>query len=335
MSLRSFLLRRIMYTVVLIFVVIMVNWFIFEGIPGQNGAQQLLSSSPRLAANSDVAARLCAQWNCHASRTDQFIAYIHSMLTFQFGVSFENGEPISHLIVQSGRLQNTLVLLGSSTLISILIGVALGIAAAHKRGSLLDSLAVSGSLTTFALPTFWIGLVLILFLAKDFPLFPGGSVSPLEWTLGPSHVPNILAQIPIRLQYLFLPALTLTLFTYGGFVLLTRATMMDALSEDYILTARAKGLSQRRILFGHAFKNASLPVITSSALAFGSILSGAIITETVFNWSGLGLWLYQAVITKNYPVMQAMFYLISLTVIAANFIADVLYGVVDPRIRYE
>ncbi|OLD09493.1 MAG: hypothetical protein AUI95_00805 [Crenarchaeota archaeon 13_1_40CM_3_52_4] len=240
---------------VLVFVVIIVNWFIFEGIPGQNGAQQLLSSSPRLAANSDVAARLCAQWNCHASRTDQFIAYFHSMLTFQFGVSFDNGEPISHLIVQSGRLQNTLLLLGSSTLISILIGVALGIAAAHKRGSLLDSFAVSGSLTTFALPTFWIGLVLILFLAKDFPLFPGGSVSPLEWTLGPSHVPNILAQIPIRLQYLFLPALTLTLFTYGGFVLLTRATMMDALSEDYILTARAKGLSQRRILFGHAFKN--------------------------------------------------------------------------------
>jgi len=321
--------------VVLVFVVILVNWFVFEGIPGQSGAQQLLSTSPRLSANNDLRERLCAQWNCHASRTDQFIAYVRSMLTFQFGVSYDNGEPISQLIVQSGRLQNTLLLLGSSTIISIMIGVVLGIAAAHKRGSFLDSFAVSGSLTTFALPTFWIGLVLILFLAKDFPLFPGGSIGPLEWTLGPSHVPNILAQIPIRLQYLFLPALTLTLFTYGGFVLLTRATMMDALSEDYILTAKAKGLSQRRILFGHAFKNASLPVITSSALAFGGILSGAIITETVFNWAGLGLWLYQAVVTKNYPVMQAMFYLISLTVIAANFISDILYGVVDPRIRYE
>ena len=116
---------------------------------------------------------------------------------------------------------------------------------------------------------------------------------------------------------------------------MTRATMMEALTEDYILTARAKGLSQRVILFRHAFKNASLPVITASALAFGGILSGAIITETVFAWPGLGFWLFQAVEVKDYPVMQAMFYLISLTVVAANFISDVLYGILDPRIRYE
>jgi ABC-type dipeptide/oligopeptide/nickel transport system permease component len=111
--------------------------------------------------------------------------------------------------------------------------------------------------------------------------------------------------------------------------------MTEALSEDYILTARAKGLTQRAILLRHAFKNASLPIITSSALAFGSILSGAIITETIFNWPGLGLWLYDSVLYKDYPVMQAMFYIIALCVIAANFISDILYGIVDPRIKYE
>ena len=111
--------------------------------------------------------------------------------------------------------------------------------------------------------------------------------------------------------------------------------MMEVLSEDYILTARAKGLSERTILLRHAFKNASLPVITSSALAFGGILSGAIITETIFNWNGLGRWLYEAVFFKDFPVMQAMFYLIALSVIAANFVSDLLYGVIDPRIRYE
>jgi len=316
-------------------VIIIVNWFVFEGIPGPNGAQQLLSSSPKLASNPAARARLCAQWNCNATRLDQFVSYVHSMLTFQFGISYQNGQPISQQIVQSGRLQNTLLLIGASTLISIIIGIVLGIAAASRRGSVLDSAAVTGSLTTFALPTFWIGLVLILFFAIGLNWFPATSTVPGDWSLGPSHVPNILAQIPVRLQYLFLPALTLTLFTYGGFVLLTRATMMDALSEDYILTAKAKGLSQRTILFRHAFKNASLPVITASALAFGGILSGAIITETVFNWAGLGYWLYQAVISKDFPVMQAMFYLISLTVVAANFISDLLYGVVDPRIRYE
>jgi len=111
--------------------------------------------------------------------------------------------------------------------------------------------------------------------------------------------------------------------------------MMEALSEDYILTARAKGLTERAVLFKHAFKNASLPLITQSALAFGSILSGAIITETIFNWDGLGRWLFSSIGYKDYPVMQAMFYIIALCVIAANFVSDILYGIVDPRIKYE
>jgi ABC-type dipeptide/oligopeptide/nickel transport system permease component len=111
--------------------------------------------------------------------------------------------------------------------------------------------------------------------------------------------------------------------------------MQEALGEDYILTARAKGVSERTILMKHAFKNASLPIITSSALAFGGILSGAIITETIFNWPGIGLWLYRSVLFKDFPVMQALFFIIALSVIAANFVSDILYGIVDPRIKYE
>jgi len=111
--------------------------------------------------------------------------------------------------------------------------------------------------------------------------------------------------------------------------------MQEALGEDYILTARAKGVGERTILMKHAFKNASLPIITSSALAFGGILSGAIITETIFNWPGIGLWLYRSVLFKDFPVMQALFYIIALSVIAANFVSDILYGIVDPRIKYE
>ena len=116
---------------------------------------------------------------------------------------------------------------------------------------------------------------------------------------------------------------------------MTRATMLEVLSEDYITTARAKGLPERTVLLRHAFKNASLPVITSGALAFGGVLSGAIITETVFNWQGLGLWLFNSVIQKDFPVLQAMFYIIALCVIIANFVSDILYGIVDPRIRYD
>ncbi len=334
MTLRSFLIKRLIYTIILVFMVIIVNWLIFEGIPGQNGAQAFLTNSPRIATNKLAVARLCNLWQCNATRTQQFESYIHNMLTFQFGISFQNGNSISSQIIQQQRLQNTLILLGTSTIFAIIIGVVLGIVASAKRGTWLDSLSVTASLSTFSLPTFWIGLVLILIFAINLGWFPSGGVAPAAFSI-PGHQPDLITQFFVRLQYLFLPALTLTLFTYGGFVLLTRATMIEALNEDYIVTAKAKGLSQRVILFRHAFKNASLPVITASALAFGGILAGAIITETVFAWNGLGFWLYQAVTVKDYPVMQAMFYLIALTVIAANFISDVLYGIVDPRIRYE
>src|SRR5205823_3547264 len=152
MTLRSFLLRRILYTVLLIFLVIIVNWLIFEGIPGQSGAAAFLTNNPRIAQNNQ-------------SRTDQFLSYLHNMLTFQFGVSFQNGQSISTNIIQQQRLTNTLLLLGSSTIIAIIIGVVLGIIASARRDSLVDKATVSASLSTFALPTFWIGEVLILVLA--------------------------------------------------------------------------------------------------------------------------------------------------------------------------
>jgi peptide/nickel transport system permease protein len=293
-----------------------------------------LTSSPRIAQNPRAVANLCALWQCHASRTDQFIAYVHAMLTFQFGDSYQNGLPISTQIITQGRLQNTLLLLGVSTILGIIIGTVLGVVSSSRRGSILDRLNVSTSIMTSALPTFWIGLLLIVVFAVGLGWFPSGGTVPATFSI-PGRAPDLVTQFFIRIQYMFLPVVTLTLFTYGSFVLLTRATMLEVLTEDYILTAKAKGLSERLILFRHAFKNASLPVITNAALAFGSILAGAIITETIFAWEGLGFWLYQAIEVKDFPVMQAMFYLISLTVVGANLISDVLYGIVDPRIRYE
>jgi peptide/nickel transport system permease protein len=121
---------------------------------------------------------------------------------------------------------------------------------------------------------------------------------------------------------------------YGGYLLLTRATMLEVLTEDYIVTAKAKGLKERAILFRHALKNASLPLITNAAISLGFVLSGAIITEQVFNYPGLGMWTWKAIDFTDYPVLQCIFYLVALSVIIANFMADLLYGVIDPRIRY-
>jgi len=131
-----------------------------------------------------------------------------------------------------------------------------------------------------------------------------------------------------------LPITTLTLFSYGGYLLLTRATMIEALTEDYITTARAKGVPERSVIFKHALKNASLPLITSAALAFGFMLSGAIITEGVFSWPGMGRWIFQSITFNDYSSLQAVFYIIAVLVIVANIMADILYGIIDPRIKY-
>jgi peptide/nickel transport system permease protein len=252
------------------------------------------------------------------------------MITLQFGDSQRTGRPV--LADVGVRLLNTLTLLGIATILSLAVGIFLGILAAHKRGGSVDSGMVTVSLTTYSLPTFFMGLLLILVFTQTLGWFPSGLVQPSGWILGP---PSLLAQFLVRFQHLFLPALTLILFSYGSHLLLTRATMTETLTEDYITTARAKGLAERTVLLRHALKNASLPIVTNAALSFGGILSGAVITETVFAWDGLGLWLYNAITWKDFPVMQAMFFIIAICVIAANLISDIVYGMLDPRIRYE
>jgi len=344
---RGYLIKRTINTLVLILFVILLNFVIFELLPGQQGSIAAIAENPKLPQAVrkqivfDEELRLglvcggtadnpvpCQIW-------DKFAKYFVAMVTFNFGYSFQTGNPVIQDIVQSGRLENTLLLLGVSSVIAIVVGIFLGTLAARKRGSMFDSAWVTASLTTFSLPTFWMGLVLILIFSFTLHWFPTSGVTPAEWIKPESAPPNFIAQIPGRISHLFLPALTLTLFFYGGYLLLARATVMEALSEDYITTARAKGLPERTVLFKHALKNASLPLVTAAALQFGFLLSGAIITETVFSWDGLGYWLYQAIGWRDGPVLQAMFFIIALCVIVANFASDILYGVLDPRIKYE
>ncbi len=335
MTLRAFLARRILYTIVLVFFVIILNFLIFEAMPGVSGQlYSVLGQRNRLGP--DEYNRIVEIYGLNKTYSERFVLYARNLLTFEFGYSYQYHRPVLDEILSSGRLVNTLVLLGASTVLSIVIGIFLGVLVSKRRGSNLDNFWVTASLTTYSLPTFFMGILLIFIFALTLNWFPPGNVIPVQWTRADNPVlPAIWMQYLIRAQHLFLPALTLTLFSYGGFLLLTRATMLETLSEDYILTARAKGLSERVILYKHAFKNASLPLVTAGALAFGSILSGAIITETVFNWAGLGRWLFDAVLFKDFPVMQAMFYIIALSVIVANFISDIIYGIIDPRIRYE
>ena len=333
MTLRGFLIKRIIYTAVLVLFVIVLNFLIFEAMPGQIGAVYSIAGQ-RSQDNNAQYNHIVQLYHLNDSFQTRFVSYIENLLTFNFGDSYNDHVSVVQGMIGSGRLLNTVVLIGSATIFSIVIGAFIGILIAKKRGTAWDNLMVTTSLTAFSLPIFFVGIILILVFAISLGWFPPGNVVPFDW--GHSGPPSsILLQILVRLQYLTLPTVSLTFVSYGFFLLLTRATMMETLSDDYITTARAKGLSERVILFKHAFKNASLPLVTATALSFGSILSGAIITETLFNWNGLGLWLFNSVLNKDYPVMAAMFYVIALSVIIANFISDIVYGIIDPRIRYE
>lgn len=353
MGLRSFILKRIVYSFALILLVILLNFIIFKSMPG-DPVQFLMKPWGREGAEvrQQQEQLLRDLWGFGEPFEVQAVKYVRNLLTWNFGTSYIEKRPVTESI--GLRLPYTLVLLGGSAILSILLGVIIGIMVIQKRGTVVDSGAVTGSLVLGSLPTFWLGLVFLLFFYNILRWFPNKGAFPDAWALGwpvaytvsSSYTSTSLSSVfslnmvsawtlvAGYLRHLFLPMLTLTVFSIGGWILLTRATMLDAITEDYIVTARAKGLTERAVLFRHALKNASLPIITSAALSFGFILSGAIITETVFTYPGLGAWTWTAIQFLDYTVLMAIFYIVSICVIAANIVADLLYGIIDPRIKY-
>jgi peptide/nickel transport system permease protein len=358
MGFRSFLVRRIIIAFLMLFVVLGLNYILFFVMPGNPVSlfvTPALTKAPSSEAVANYTALLEKLWGFDKPPLVRFGIYVQNMLTFNFGNSLISMRPIIQDL--TGRLWYTIELMGGSTILAMLIGIGLGVLVAYKRGGKFDSGMVTFSLITFSLPVFWIGLVLILIFISNLHWFTLGNAYPFEWVLpgkwpvaytvsGASGTqwsgntvfsinPGGLATLLYGyLSHLILPLTTLTLFSYGGFLLLTRATMVEALTEDYISTAKAKGVPERNVIFRHALKNASLPLITSAALAFGFMISGAIITETVFDWPGMGRWIFDAINFTDYSVLQAVFYLIAVLVIIANIIADILYGIIDPRIKY-
>jgi peptide/nickel transport system permease protein len=324
MGLREYLVKRTVYTIILILAVLTLNFLIFEAMPG-NPLEAFLSKpglTPEYVEELKEIYGLKKPWY------EKYPIYLKNMLTFNFGSTTPQMgyQKVSDLIMR--RLGNTILLIGISSIFAVIVGVIVGAYAAHERGKLIDSAVILISLATFALPTFWMGLIaqaIFGFWLRWFPVQGWATYPPIQ---------DPLLHWIDRIQYLVLPGMILFLFTYGGFALLTRACVLETMTEDYVLTARAKGVKERTVLFKHILKNASLPIITNVALQFGFTLAGAIITETVFQYQGLGTLLYDAIMLKEVPVMQAMFYIIALCVIIANFLADIIYGFIDPRVKY-
>ncbi len=257
----------------------------------------------------------------------QFIIYLGQLGQGDLGYSYRQNRPVSTIIWE--RLPWTLLLTGSALVLSSIIGVIFGTLAAWRRGRFSDVGSMSLFIFLDSMPSFWLGMILVaLFGARLrwFPVF--GARTPFADYTGWAALVDVL-------HHLALPLLTLTLVTIAGLFLIIRYSTLETLGEQYITVARAKGLPERLIIFRHVLRNAMLPGITVFMLSLGYVVSGTTVIETVFAWPGLGRLMFEAVIQRDYPVLQATFMVVTVCVIIANFVADLLYPLADPRVRTE
>jgi peptide/nickel transport system permease protein len=315
-----YLVRKVLQLFALLFAVIVFNFLLFRVLPGD--PTRLYARSGRLTP--DVVAQIRAVFGLDKPLLEQFRIYVTGLLHGDLGFSYTYRRPVSEIIGE--RLVNTLVLLTAATILVTAIGIVVW--AASRRGSKLDNSTVISSLVLWSMPTFWTGMLLLFAFGVWFHVLPTTGIStPLATYSSP------LGPVIDVARHLVLPTITLVLVDIGQFVLITRSSLVDVLTEDFVTTAKAKGMSRRRVVWGHAVRNGMLPVVTATALYVGIVVGGAIQVETVFSWPGMGELTYEAVLRRDYPVLEACFLLFAVTVIVANFLADLLYRVLDPRVK--
>lgn len=273
----------------------------------------------------------------------QYLTFLNDLLHVQLGTSIASGIPIAEEIRR--RFPATLELSIAAMLVALLLGIPAGILAAIRKNRWLDNLTMTGSLLGVSLPVYWLGLLLIyLFAVHLHWLPPGGRISvdvglrfrPLTgfYMLDALLQLDGTALIDI-LAHLILPAITLGTIPLAILARITRSAMLETLSQDYIRTARAKGLPEQRVILRHAFKNALLPITTIAGLQFGTLLGGAILTETIFSWSGIGSWIYDGILARDYPVVQGGVITVAIAFVLINLLVDLSYAMFDPRIRFK
>ena len=314
----DYVLKRVGFAIVTVFVAVTINFVLFRLAPGT--AVSNLSRVPH--ATQQLRHALEVQFGLDKSKWQQYVIYLKQLAHGNLGISYANEQPVSTNLRIA--LINTLPMVTLGTVFAIVFGTFTGVIAAWRRGTKTEGLTVSTALGFYAMPTQWLGLMLIIIFAGILPT--GGMTN--EFLLNPpfwAHVKDLASHI-------FLPALTLGLVLYGEYTLIVRSAMLETLGEDYILTARAKGLKPRTIVRKHALRNAMLPITTLIALSLGYIVAGAILIETVFSWPGIGRAVYEAVLERDYPMLEGAFLVLTISVIFFNLVADLLYFRLDPRI---
>jgi len=320
-GLKRFILRKVVAAALTIAVIICANFFIFRMAPGD--PVRMMFRDPRVSAESLELMK--QKFGLDKPLSGQFVAYVKNLARGDLGLSFSQRKPV--LEVLASRIPNTLLLVVTALTIAIVLGVALGAVAGWLSGTKLDTFILTASVTMYSIPTFALGIILLLIFAYLIPIFPLGGIStPASGYEGFELVTDIG-------WHMFLPAFSIVIWYVGEYVILTRSSMIDAMGQEYITTAWAKGLKKYKILKNHALRNALLPVITISGVNLAFAAAGVIEAETVFAWPGVGRLTYDAVSQRDYPLLQGVFMLFAFAIVLANLAIDLIYGYIDPRIK--
>jgi ABC-type dipeptide/oligopeptide/nickel transport system permease component len=304
---KSYLLRRGWQSLLVLFGVSVVVFLILH----LTGDPALLLLPPD--ASAEDIARFRDTMGFNDPVAVQYVRFLRGALRGDFGESLRHGEPALDLVVE--RLPATFELAGAGLAIALGLAIPAGIVSAVRRNTPIDYLSTVVALLGQAMPTFWLGIMLILIFSVHLNWLPSSGRGDLE--------------------HLILPAFTLGLFTTARITRLTRSGMLEVLGQDYIRTARAKGVGERPVVWKHALKNASIPIVTIVGIELGTLLGGSVITETIFAWPGVGRLSVQAIFNRDYPVVQAAVFLLASTFVLVNFLVDIVYTYLDPRIRFR
>lgn len=315
---RGYLWKRSLFAVVTVVIALTVNFVLFRVLPGDavTRVSRIPNASPALKHTLEV------EFGLDKSLWEQYVLYLEQLCRGNLGVSFTNRQPVLDNLIEA--FGNTLPMVTIGTVVAIVLGVAVGVFAAVRRNTVGDHLATGVAVAFYAFPTQFLGMMLLILFAGVLPSV--GMSDPFAVGLSPSE------QFADLARHMTLPVLTLVLTLYAENALIVRSAMLETLGEDYILTARAKGLTRRRIIWSYALRNAALPTITQVALSLGAVVSGSILVEVIFSWPGIGRALYDAVLQRDYPMLQGGFLAITVTVVFLNYLADLLYFRLDPRV---
>jgi peptide/nickel transport system permease protein len=322
MNLALHLLRQVANAIGLLLAVLVLNFCLIHAAPGDPA---MVIAGEMGGASPEVMAALRVKYGLDQSLVQQLLTYLGKVVTGDFGYSYYFNEPVLGLIAQ--RIPATLYLVLSALAISLVIGTVLGVISARKPNGLFSQSVTVLSLAGYAAPVFWTGLMLLLLFGSVWPILPvTGMTDVARPTTGFAHLLDVL-------KHLVLPATTLALVYIAQYSRLARVNMIDALTADYVRTARAKGLPEVIVIGKHALRNTLIPIVTVAGLQFGHLFAGAVLVETVFSWPGMGRLVFDSILRRDYPTLLAVLFFSAVLVMAANILTDLVYRLVDPRIR--